>query len=110
MAIYVREDYRVRVKLSYFLTLFLTLAFSALAHADYTGTVVRVKHLTGGGYAVYLDGDETNAKMTLYIAPKDLKTIGPVPPVGAKLTATGPDVRRKQRREMKITSADQWKW
>ena len=98
------------VKVSFFLTLLLSLVFSVLAHADYTGTVTRVKPLTGGAMAIYLDGEEANAKMTLYVSSKELKMIGPLPPVGAKVTATGTETRRKKRREIKILSAEQWKW
>ena len=110
MAIFPGEGYLSTVKVSFFLTILLSLVFSALAHADYTGTVGRIKPLTGGGIAIYLDGEEANAKMTLYVSSKELKTIGPIPPVGAKVTATGTETRRKKRREIKILSAEQWKW
>jgi hypothetical protein len=87
------------------------LAFSLPALAGtYTGIVSGVKHFHNGGVAVDLDGAYPNQKMTFYVPPEDAAKVGPLPPEGAKVTATGTQALYKGKPEIKIFAPDQWKW
>jgi DNA/RNA endonuclease YhcR with UshA esterase domain len=76
----------------------------------YTGTVSDTKHFHNGGIAVDLDGEYPNEKMALYVAPADAATIGPIPTVGARVTASGTIKPYRGKPEIKIHKAGQWKW
>jgi DNA/RNA endonuclease YhcR with UshA esterase domain len=91
------------------LVAFATLATPALADT-YTGTVSDTKHFHGGGIVVDLDGQYPNEKMALYVPPAEAATIGPIPTVGASVTATGTIKPYRGKPEIKIHKPDQWKW
>ncbi len=76
----------------------------------YTGTVSDTKHLQNGAIAVDLDGHYPNEKMALYVPPADAATIGPIPSVGARVTATGTIKPYHGQPEIKIHKTDQWQW
>jgi hypothetical protein len=87
----------------------LLLASPCLADT-YTGIVSDTKRFHNGGIAVDLDGRYPNEKMALYVPPADSATIGTIPPVGARVTATGTIKPYHGTPEIKIHKADQWKW
>jgi len=76
----------------------------------YTGIVSGVKHFSKGGVAVNLDGDYPNQKMVLYVPKNSEATVAALPPVGAKVTATGTTALYEGHPEIKIYTASQWKW
>lgn len=92
------------------LLLLFTFSLMACARADYTGTVSEVKHFSGGGVAVDMDGTYPDQKMTLYVSPGDAAAVGALPEVGTKVSATGEVTDYKGRPEIKIHSKDQWSW
>lgn len=85
--------------------------FALPAFADtYTGIVSGGKHFRNGGVAVDLDGTYPNEKMTLYLAPGSEAKVGKLPPIGCTVTASGPVTQYHGKPEIKIESANQWKW
>jgi hypothetical protein len=91
------------------LVAFTVLATSGLADT-YTGIVSDTKHFHNGGIAVDLGGHYPNEKMALYVPPADAASIGAIPPVGARVIATGMIKPYHGKPEIKIHKADQWKW
>ena len=94
-------------------TLFLLLALLACASCSrggYTGQVSGVKYLPRGGAVIDLDGRYPNQKITLYVSVADFGSVGPIPPVGAEVTATGPVTEYRGRQEIRIHSKNQWRW
>jgi hypothetical protein len=76
----------------------------------YSGVVWNVKHFNKGGVAVDLDGAYPQQKMTLYVPASSEDAVGTLPKEGDHITATGAVVQYKGRPEIKILSADQWKF
>lgn len=97
------------MKLNTVILLF-ALALIGCSRADYIGTVSDVKHFAYGGAAIDMDGKYPNQKMTLYVSAADEAAVGPLPPVGATVTASGETVDYKGKPEIKIHSKTQWKW
>jgi hypothetical protein len=89
--------------------LFLVLALPVVADT-YTGVVADVKHFHNGGVAVDLDGHWPNEKMALYLPPTEAAAVGKLPNVGDKVTATGTIDQYRNKPEIKIHQASQWKW
>ena len=84
--------------------------FSA-AYADtYTGVVSDTKTFHNGGEVVDLDGHYPNQKMSFFVPPEDAAKVGPLPPEGAKVTATGDITQYRGKPEIKIHGPAQWKW
>jgi len=88
---------------------FLALSLPSLADS-YTGIVSGVKHFHSGGIAVDLDGKYPDQKFTFYVPPEAAAKVGALPPEGAKVTGTGTQIAYKGKPEIKIFTADQWKW
>ncbi len=87
------------------------LGYSSLALADtYTGVVSDTKKFHNGGEVVDMDGRYPAQKMSFYVPPEDAAKVGPLPPEGAKVTATGDVTQYRGKPEIKIHAPNQWKW
>jgi hypothetical protein len=104
------RDHNRAVKLAVCLIAAFAVTLASAAANTYTGIVTGVKHFASGGVAVDLDGHYPDQKMTLYVSARIEAAVGTLPPEGAKITATGTITSYKGKPEIKIMSANQWKW